>query len=456
MGRIDVEGLKARADLGQVVEHYLGAPVRVNGRWLWWRCPFHEEKSASFGVTPDDGRFKCFGCGVIGDVFEFVQRMERLGENPRDFIKAAEKVAALVGQTPLRGSAARTKRRAGATQRQTRAPAAAWQEAARRVVAQAERWLWDPVGAGARRYLMEHRGLTEATIRAWRLGWWPNTTYEAPEGWGLDRQRDVWLPQGLVMPGEVSGVLWYLKFRPAKRVNFSGKYYGVAGGRTALLGSDAWDDDLDLMLLEGEMDFYTVWQALRTVVNVGTLGGAAKGRQGDAVQFGRWMGAVLRFDRIYAAFDLDAAGQEAAEAMAGASERIVPVAVPYGEDVNGFYTMGGDLRTWAAQSLHITQGRAKGARLNSGHASTGRRLAARSDARKKREVGAKDAPTERQTHGFPVTLVFEPGQGLAIAGEYRELPDGRIAATFESREALEATIEATKAIGMYPKLAGHS
>jgi hypothetical protein len=243
--------------------------------------------------------------------------------------------------------------------------------------------------------------------------------------------------------------LWYLKFRPAKRVNFSGKYYGVAGGRTALLGSDAWDDDLDLMLLEGEMDFYTVWQALRTVVNVGTLGGAAKGRQGDAVQFGRWMGAVLRFDRIYAAFDLDTAGQEAAEAMAGASERIVPVAVPYGEDVNGFYTMGGDLRTWAAQSLHITQGRAKGARLNSGHASTGRRPADNAGS-------GKGRPTERQTHRYPVTLVFEPGQGLAIAGEYQELPDGRIAATFENREALEATIEATKAIGMYPKLAGHS
>jgi hypothetical protein len=469
-GRIDVEGLKMQADLGVIVEHYLGAPVRVNGRWLWWRCPFHEEKSASFGVTPDDGRFKCFGCGVIGDVFEFVQRMERLGENPRDFIKAAEKVAALVGTTPLRGSAARTKRRAGATKRQTRAPGARWQEAARRVVAQAERWLWDPVGAGARRYLMEHRGLTEATIRAWRLGWWPNTTYEAPEGWGLDRQRDVWLPQGLVMPGIVGagrsqvardGTVWYVKFRPAKRVGFSGKYYGVPGGRTALLGSDAWDDDLDLMLLEGEMDFYTVWQVLRGYVNAGTLGGAAKGRQGEAVQFGRWMGAVLRFDRIYAAFDLDTAGQQARDVMAGASERIVPVAVPYGEDVNGFYVMGGDLRTWwgtVAQSLQTTQGRAKGARLNSGHASmgaAGRRFGARSDAHNKREVGAKNAPTERQTHGFPVTLVFEPGEGLAIAGAYRELPDGRIAATFESREALEATIEATKAIGMYPGVTSH-
>jgi len=39
-------------------------------------CPFHSEKTPSFHVHPDRGFFKCFGCGVGGDVITFVQKLE--------------------------------------------------------------------------------------------------------------------------------------------------------------------------------------------------------------------------------------------------------------------------------------------------------------------------------------------------------------------------------------------
>jgi len=46
-------------------------------------CPFHGEKSPSFHVHPDQGFFKCFGCGVGGDVLTFVQKQENIGFTTR-------------------------------------------------------------------------------------------------------------------------------------------------------------------------------------------------------------------------------------------------------------------------------------------------------------------------------------------------------------------------------------
>ncbi|MCR1808331.1 CHC2 zinc finger domain-containing protein, partial [Stenotrophomonas geniculata] len=49
------------------------------------RCPFHEEKSASFKVTPTKGFYHCFGCGAHGTAIKWVQEMDRL-----DFREAVE------------------------------------------------------------------------------------------------------------------------------------------------------------------------------------------------------------------------------------------------------------------------------------------------------------------------------------------------------------------------------
>jgi DNA primase len=428
VAHFDLEGLKKKANLGRIVEHYLQAPVKRNGRWLWWRCPFHKggnEKTPSFGVTPDDGRFKCYGCGAYGDVFEFVRRVENLGDSPKDFVEAAQRVAAMVSSPEM--VAARPVRVRRRTDDQ-RAPTADWQDAARRVVGFAAKALWDERGQKARTYLMDRRGLTEETLRAWRVGYWPETRYQSAVTWALDRERDVWLPRGIVLPGEIDGAMWYVKFRPSKALKFSGKYYGIPGGKTAMLGADRWDEALDLLLCEGEMDFYTAWQALRDEVNVGTLGGASKGRHGDAVQFGRWMGTLMRFDRIWAAYDLDEAGQEAGGAMARFSERVNQVSVPYGEDVNGFHGAGGDLGTWWG----IASGRQQ---------------------RMEQQIEQRMGKGTNGAGGYPVTLIFQDGKGLALNAEsWRELPDGRIEATFANREELLMTIEATTAIGRYPHL----
>lgn len=67
-----IEEVKRRADL----LHVIGKSVRLRKQGRRWvgLCPFHQEKTPSFYVDPNEGFFKCFGCGEGGDVFSFLQQ----------------------------------------------------------------------------------------------------------------------------------------------------------------------------------------------------------------------------------------------------------------------------------------------------------------------------------------------------------------------------------------------
>jgi len=72
-----LDALKRRHPLGKLVESS-GIRLSGRGRVRQGLCPFHDDGSPSFTVYADSQRFHCFGCGVGGDVLEFVQRMHRL------------------------------------------------------------------------------------------------------------------------------------------------------------------------------------------------------------------------------------------------------------------------------------------------------------------------------------------------------------------------------------------
>ena len=74
---VDIPTLKARHPLGDTVEA-AGVRLRGRGRVRQGVCPFHEEAEGSFTVYSDSERFYCFGCGLGGDVLDFVQRSEGL------------------------------------------------------------------------------------------------------------------------------------------------------------------------------------------------------------------------------------------------------------------------------------------------------------------------------------------------------------------------------------------
>jgi DNA primase len=69
-----------------------GVQLKRKGRHLFALCPFHEERTPSFVVTPHRGLFHCFGCGIGGDVIGFVVRYDRVS-----FPEALRRLAARAG-----------------------------------------------------------------------------------------------------------------------------------------------------------------------------------------------------------------------------------------------------------------------------------------------------------------------------------------------------------------------
>ena len=71
-----VQQIKDRLSIVDVVSQYV--KLERSGTSLRARCPFHAERTPSFHVSPDRGTYHCFGCGVGGDIFSFVQAIEGL------------------------------------------------------------------------------------------------------------------------------------------------------------------------------------------------------------------------------------------------------------------------------------------------------------------------------------------------------------------------------------------
>lgn len=71
-----IDDLKMQADIVQVVQDYV--PLKRAGSSYKGLCPFHAEKTPSFHVNRDRGFFHCFGCGVGGDVFKFLELQEKV------------------------------------------------------------------------------------------------------------------------------------------------------------------------------------------------------------------------------------------------------------------------------------------------------------------------------------------------------------------------------------------
>ncbi len=72
-----IDDLRLQANILTVVQEYV--PLKKAGTSYKGNCPFHNEKTPSFHVHPDKAFFHCFGCGVGGDVFKFLELHEKVG-----------------------------------------------------------------------------------------------------------------------------------------------------------------------------------------------------------------------------------------------------------------------------------------------------------------------------------------------------------------------------------------
>ena len=72
----EIERIKRETDLAALVRSR-GIELKPHGsKDLAGKCPFHQEKTASFIVSPDKGLFHCMGCGVAGNCIQFVQKFD--------------------------------------------------------------------------------------------------------------------------------------------------------------------------------------------------------------------------------------------------------------------------------------------------------------------------------------------------------------------------------------------
>src|SRR4026209_1983045 len=71
-----IDDLRLQANIVQVVQDYV--PLKKAGTTYKGLCPFHSEKTPSFHVNPEKGFFHCFGCGLGGDVFKFLELHEKV------------------------------------------------------------------------------------------------------------------------------------------------------------------------------------------------------------------------------------------------------------------------------------------------------------------------------------------------------------------------------------------
>jgi DNA primase len=178
------EIVKQQADIVRVVGEYVKLKKAGAQNYSGF-CPFHNEKTPSFSVHATRQFYHCFGCGVSGDVFSFVQKIENV-TFPEAVRAVAQKLGIALPKTSFSspGEAREAKLRTVLLEVHERA-SAFFQEYLRR-----------PEGARAREYLTG-RGLSPEVIKAFRIGYAPDSGFFLKDRLKGDFDEEVLRESGL-------------------------------------------------------------------------------------------------------------------------------------------------------------------------------------------------------------------------------------------------------------------
>ncbi|HEY2543748.1 MAG TPA: DNA primase [Gaiellaceae bacterium] len=307
-----VERVKAATEILPLVEDFVR--LRKAGGTYKGLCPFHQERTPSFTVSPARGTFKCFGCGEGGDAIAFVEKLEQV-----DFVGAIEFLANRFGveleYEEISPEADRARRRRDRLEKLLERAAGFY-----------ERLLWDSEqGALAREYLAG-RGLGEEVCRQFRLGYAPGGPTLArrarQEEYGSEellaaglanRRGNDYFSRRLVFPladarGRVRGFqarklhdddplqAKYINSPEGDLFKKGDLLYGLDTARQAIAKEDR------AVVVEGNTDVLALRQAgfQPVVASMGTALTEAQLRE---------LGRLTK--RLYLCFDSDAAGQDA-------------------------------------------------------------------------------------------------------------------------------------------------
>jgi len=309
-----VEEIKSRLDIVDVISDYID--LRQAGENFKAICPFHEEKTPSFFVSPSKQIWHCFGCGKGSDIFGFVQEIEGI-----DFPEA------------LRILAKRAGVKVNYNDKEFKSQKTALYNISNLATKFYHKILLDSKGAKKARDYLKNRGLNEKIISQFKLGYVPdkwdtilnflknkNYKIENIEKTGLivkrkdkngyyDRFRNrIMFPifdlygqsvgfTGRIMPDQESKKIpKYINTPETDIYNKSKVLFGLDKAKTAIKKKDK------VILVEGNMDVLTAHQA-GTKNTICTSGTALTKKQ---------INIIKRFtENVDLAFDLDTAGQAA-------------------------------------------------------------------------------------------------------------------------------------------------
>lgn len=360
---IDFEGIADRADLPALLE-LDGTQVHRGMAF----CPFHDNiNTPALSIYQRGGRwrFRCHGCGARGDSIDYIA--------VRGSMTLVEAAKALGGETYFEFDPR------DRPERMEKPPVwkdPQWQAELDRMIVEAEQCLWDehnPDSLAALRWLRS-RGLRGRTIRRFRLGFVPGRhrsailpVLEDPDKPEIPARFSV--RRGITIPW-LAPKAWYSaaeedEFAVPRWVGCNvrslpdgdpfgrlpddvPKYKAVRGSKRGFLYP--WPDilptqeDLPMLLVEGEFDSLLGFQEAGHLLHVGTAGSATVHNVPSGT-----LAALARTSWIFLAMDHDDAGVDAVfewrERYPHRSSRALP---PTGKDLSEFFAAGGDVRGWVA------------------------------------------------------------------------------------------------------------
>lgn len=329
-----IESAKESTLLSDLARTYF--PMKRRGGQFWACCPFHNESSASFSINDDKGMYKCWGCGVGGNIFRFVMEMEKLS-----FPEAVEFLCARAGLPVERG-------KSGALDDRRKRIGAALNEANAHFFSMLVGRAGDAV-----RPQIKVRGFTRELCERWDVGYAPkdyglgSEDMEYMVGAGLAYDNGSLRFKDRIMFGirNDSGALVGFSGRttvnhPAKYLNtpetavFSkGKIlYGMDKARKKIIESGI------VVVVEGQIDVIKC-HAAGLDVAVAPLGTGFTASHASTIK--------RLCNEAVLVFDGDKAGREAArKAFAGLSSvgvTVRSVVLGEGEDPDSFLDRGGNL-----------------------------------------------------------------------------------------------------------------
>ena len=303
-----IDDLIARADIVEVIGKR--AQLKKAGREYKACCPFHDEKTPSFTISPDKGFYHCFGCGAHGTVIGFLMDFEHLS-----FVEAIESLASSMGVEVPRKENSKSTQRYDALLSLMESVASFWQNNLKKTPSAIE--------------YLKKRGIDGSTAKRYGIGYAPNNWTKILDKFGTSKEGiENLLSTGLIIRKDDDK--YYDRFRD--RIMFPirdtrGRTIGF-GGRIISNGEPKYLNSPETILFHKGQELYGLYeakQALRQIEHLivvegymDTLALAKHGIDSSVATLGtatsnEHLNRLFRLtDSIYFSFDGDRAGKKAA------------------------------------------------------------------------------------------------------------------------------------------------